>query len=500
MTEILTAADLEQLAGQGISPSEARRQFELLQGPPATICIDRPASLGDGIRTIDEVEFAELLDLSRECALGGRLSKFVPASGAAPRMFEAARQILESGIQTRDELQARVDAGDGTAGEVLCMLDEAPRLPFPASFISAATDASTPVVVALAHLLGEADLGYATQAKGLIPFHRYNSSSRTAFEEHLIEGSRFLADQQGRCHFHFTVSKAHQAAFRALAASLSGGDLEISFSTQSTASNTLALEIDGPARTDDGRLRLRPGGHGALLANLERTGADLVLIKNIDNIVPESDQAEGIEWQRVLLGLLAREQQRAIDCIRSLRDSGSSRALAEAEAFCRNVLRRQIQAPGNEQRRLEVLEALSRPFRVCGMVRNQGEPGGGPFWVRAGDGSLSLQIVESAQVDHRDPKQAESWGSSTHFNPVLMAVGLRDPDRRPCPLAEFVDPGTAFLSEKQVSGRPVRVLEHPGLWNGAMAYWNTLFVEVPLATFAPVKTVLDLLRPEHQAG
>jgi hypothetical protein len=161
---------------------------------------------------------------------------------------------------------------------------------------------------------------------------------------------------------------------------------------------------------------------------------------------------------------------------------------------------REIPSTGIEERRRELREALSRPLRVCGMVRNQGEPGGGPFWVRAGDGSLSLQIVESAQIDHRDPGQADNWGRSTHFNPVLLAVGLRDSEGLPFPLSEFIDPQTAFLSEKTVSGQPVRVLEHPGLWNGAMAHWNTLFIEVPQATFAPVKTVLDLLRPEHQTG
>jgi hypothetical protein len=497
---MLTDADISQLAEHGIAEDEARRQLELLQHPPAASRLDRPATPGDGVLRVEPGELGELLALADECADAGRLSKFVPASGAASRMFDAPRRIAQARVDSREELKNRSEARDPAATEVLRLLEEAVDLPFPPSFARSAADVAITVTTVLEDLLDAPGLGYASVAKGLIPFHRYGDALRTAFEEHLVEGTRFLADHEGRCRFHFTVSSEHQAAFEARAEAFPAAGLEVRFSNQSGASDTLALDVGhGPARTPDGRLLLRPGGHGALLGNLEASGGDLVLIKNIDNIVPESRQRPAVEWQRALLGLLARVQRRAGECLEGLRTERTESALADAEAFAREVLRWQPVAGSPEERRRAVDDLLDRPLRVCGMVLNEGEPGGGPFWVRADDGSCSLQIVESAQVDHGDPQQQEIWSRGTHFNPVLLAVALRDSHGQPFALEEFVDPQTAFLAEKPLAGRQVRVLERPGLWNGSMGHWNTLFVEVPMVTFAPVKTVLDLLRPEHQA-
>jgi hypothetical protein len=496
---MLTDADISQLAEIGITEVEARRQLDLLQHPPAASHLDRPATPGDGILTIEPEELGELLALADECAEAGRFSKFVPASGAASRMFDAPRRIAQAGVESREDLRARAESGDAAAGEVVRLLDETDDLPFPASFSKAADNRTLSVTAVLEGLLDPPGLGYAALSKGLIPFHRYDEAARTAFEEHLVEGSRFLADHEGRCRFHFTVSKEHQREFEARAGAFPASGLDVRFSNQSPATDTLALDIGhGPARTPEGRLLLRPGGHGALLGNLEESGGDLVLIKNIDNIIPEPRQRQAVEWQRALLGLLARVQRRAFECLEALHQSDDVGALAEAESFAQDVFRWQPDAGSPRERRQAVHDLLARPLRVCGMVRNEGEPGGGPFWVNAPDGSCSLQIVESAQVDHADAVQEEIWNCSTHFNPVLLAVALRDADGKPFRLEEFVDSQTAFVTEKPLSGRQVRVLERPGLWNGAMGYWNTLFVEVPMVTFAPVKTVLDLLRPEHQ--
>lgn len=509
----LRRADEIQLAAIGIPLEEAERQLELLQSPPSPIHLERPCTVGDGILQVDPSQDKSLLDAWQVAAGAGRLSKFVPASGAASRMFDAAARVRESGAASRDELMERREAGDRIAGEVLELIDRASGLPFFSALASVlpggsreigAAQTAEEIATVLEALLGPRGLGYASLAKGLIPFHRYPAESRSAFEEHLIEGAAYLADRDGVARFHFTVPAAQQTEFEMAVGPLQerhGLDLDVSFSVQDHATDTLGLDLTGAvARKSDGSLVLRPGGHGALLPNLEQAAGDIVFLKNIDNVVPEPRQREVVLWQKRLGSLLVELEQKSRELQAGLSGPDWTDALDPAQRFCRDRLSWTPDANTPEERRTQVRQRLDRPLRVCGMVRNEGEPGGGPFWVRHNSGALSRQIVESAQVDHGDPQQASMWGSSTHFNPVLLVASLRDRDDRPYRLRRFVDQEAVFVSQKPIDRGTARVLEHPGLWNGAMAHWNTVFVEVPLAVFAPVKTVLDLLRAAHRTA
>ena len=467
----LDQRDISRLARAGISEVEARRQIALLRSPPRPAELDRACTIGDGIRQIADAERPALVAAWRQAAGEGRFSKFVPASGAASRMFSSLAEVRSEAAPSLDELHSRSANGDRQAESFVELLGRLPELPFyeellagsglgPDEIASVASSDEYPKLLAV--LLDPNGLAFSERPKGLIPFHRYPASRRTAFEEHLVEGGGYLRDELGPARIHFTVAEPQLAAFESAAVtSVWVAGNEVSFSTQGRSTQTLSLGADGePTRTRQGDLLLRPGGHGALLPNLETMGGDLVYIKNIDNVLPESRQAEVILWQRLLGGLLI-----------------------DLERWARRLPPPDV-----------------RPLRVCGMVRNSGEPGGGPFWVKAADGGTRAQIVESAEVDLDDPEQATIWTSSTHFNPVMLVTALRHPGGEPYRLSEHVDPQAVFLSHKPFEGHRIRVLEHPGLWNGAMADWDTVFVEVPEATFAPVKTVHDLLRPAHQGS
>lgn len=422
MTTELSPADRACVEAHGLTVTEVERQLAFLREPPAPWRLVRPATAGDGILRIPERDHPDLLALANGAALAGRLTKFVPASGAATRMFAF---LLAGGPETPEKRRffESVDA--------FAFAGDLDRL------------ASTP--------------------KGLLPFHRYPEGSRTAFEEHLFEAAGTIRDAAGLCRVHFTVSPEHRKAFEERVGEVgprveraTGARLLVSLSEQSPATDTIAADPHGnPFRTADGALLFRPGGHGALLGNLQgvaRAGGDIVHVKNIDNVVPDARRGPTLLWKRLLAGLLVDLERRGRG---------------------------------------------DRPIRVCGVVRNEGEPGGGPFWVD-GPGGTSLQIVESAQVDHGDAGQAAIWRAATHFNPVDLACSLRDAAGRPFELARFVDENAVFVASKTHEGRPLKALERPGLWNGAMAFWETVFVEVPKDTFAPVKSVFDLLRPEHR--
>ncbi|HEV8631032.1 MAG TPA: DUF4301 family protein, partial [Thermoanaerobaculia bacterium] len=348
--------------------------------------------------------------------------------------------------------------------------------------------------------------------KGLIPFHRYPTGSRTAVEEHLWEGSRYLADAEGVYRLHFTVAaealerfarETTDAADRLLRAR--GLVAEVGFSVQDPATDTLAATPEGdPFRHDDGTLLLRPGGHGALLGNLAALDARWVLLKNVDNVRPESAQELVAHWQEVLGGLLVALEERAHDLVRRLADEQDAGATAAAAGFLADELAVPEALAADEgadgDRRSLLRERLDRPLRVCGVVENRGEPGGGPFWVAREGGAPSPQIVERAELGEvAAAAQQEVFAAATHFNPVQIAAGLRDASGRPFDLRRFVDERAVFIAAKSHAGRPLLALERPGLWNGAMAGWNSVFVEVPGETFAPVKTLFDLLRAEHQA-
>jgi hypothetical protein len=489
-TEI-TPEDERRLAERGISRAEIERQLALFRDPPAPLRIDRPATTGDGIEEIAEGDRPGLRERWERAAADGRLMKFVPASGAASRMF-------------RDLAQDDPDPADLARFE-----ENLARFAFGAAVREIAGDLSglDPVgrrARLVEALLGPDGLDAATLPKGLIPFHRYPAGPRTPFEEHLVEGLHQVRRADGNVPVHFTISPQHHDGFverlggvTALLdeADLAGTRFAVSFSEQDPASDTVAVHPDNrPFRDADGAILLRPGGHGALLRNLRALDGDVVLVKNIDNVVPDDRKDEVHTWKRLLTGRFLAVEERIHSVLDELEDGDEARALSLGADLCRDVLGRPV--PGDAA---ELREALDRPLRVCGVVRNAGEPGGGPFWVRDPDGGApTRQIVELSQIAVDDPAQRARVEKATHFNPVDLVVGLRDHRGRAFDLDRFVDERTVFLAEKSHEGRPLKALERPGLWNGAMAGWNTLFVAVPLATFAPVKTVFDLLRPEHQ--
>ncbi|MFL6200975.1 MAG: DUF4301 family protein [Thermoanaerobaculia bacterium] len=489
--DLFTPADLSQMAGLGIAPAEALRQIELFRNPPPFTRVLRACRVGDGIRQLSKASEPWLLARFEEAVRRGRIAKLVPASGAATRMFK--------------ELLA--DLNDGAEGEpspeVRTFLENLPRFAFYEDLAGVQTADRRTI---LEHLLTEKGLDYAELPKGLLEFHRYPDGPRTPFEEHLVEAADVTRDADGVCRLHFTVSPQHRERFEALLEEVRGRyerklncRFEVGFSHQQPSTDTIAVDPENrPFRQDDGTLLFRPGGHGALLdnlASLAERGWDLVLLKNIDNVVPDSRKPLVNGWKKALSGYLLALQERIFRILERL-ETDPAAALEETEAskLVEEELSRPV--PAGEDRRQFVIEALNRPLRVCGVVRNQGEPGGGPFWVADSHGNLSVQIVETAQIDP-DVRQ-EMLAGSTHFNPVDIVCALRDRHGAPYDLHRFVDPTTVFISSKSHEGRPLKALERPGLWNGAMAGWNTVFVEVPDETFAPVKTVLDLLRPEHQ--
>jgi hypothetical protein len=504
----------------GLSPKEATRQVELFRNPPPYTRVLRPCRPGDGIRSISESEHPALLAQYDAAARRGRIGKFVPASGAATRMFQGLLSFLTShpGGQPDTDLPK----------EVRNFFDNLPRFPFfedlAAAMAADGIDLDDAVRrgehrLVLGYLLEDFGLGYAQLPKGLLPFHRYPDGTRTAFEEHLVEAADVARDEDGLCLLHFTVSPHHEEGFEQLLARVRPQleerydcRFEVSFSFQRPATDTLAVDPGNhPFRLANGTLLFRPGGHGALIENLHelgRDGWDIVLLKNIDNVVPDGRKPLAHHWKRLLGGCLLAVRESTFGHLDRLEALDGVKG-KEAEAVLRGageLLDRELCRPLPEgfhtaslkHRRSFLMEALDRPLRVCGVVRNQGEPGGGPFWVESPSGGISPQIVETSQIDPASPEQQAALQASTHFNPVDIACGLRDRHGRPYDLSRCVDPATVFISEKSHEGRPLKALERPGLWNGAMAGWNTVFVEVPDATFAPVKTVLDLLRPEHQ--
>lgn len=513
MSDIFTSADLAAMARLGIDPAEAARHVALLTHPPAAARLARPCTRGDGVERIPEVRSGDLLSLFEEAEKSGRLSKFVPASGAASRMFQSLRRALDDVEATWFDWNDRASKGDTGAAEVVRFVESLEELPFASELRDVAgeevfADPRGRLRELLAAALLRPGLGLASRPKGLVPFHLEEEGSRTPFEEHLVEAGLTVRAASGRTPVHFTVAEDARGDFEALLERHRDGlqrrlhaQFEVTFSVQERSSDTLAVGLDGlPFRTAEGELLFRPGGHGALLANLAALGGDIVFVKNIDNVVPDARKGPTLLCKRLLAGRLI-EVERRVHRLVSLLSAGDASAADEALSYLRETFgdaTAEADTLPPAERVAWVRSRLERPLRVCGVVRNQGEPGGGPFWVRSRDGRLSRQIVESAEVDLADPEQKALWAAGTHFNPVDLVLSLRDASGRPWDLSRFVDEEAVFVSKKSHGGAPLLALERPGLWNGAMAFWNTLFVEVPIETFAPVKSVLDLLRPEHR--
>ena len=514
--------DQIQMQRLGISEEQVKAQIRIFRKPLFFARLRRPCTLGDGIQQISSNELDHYIQLHGEAAREGRFIKFVPASGAASRMFKLLFEIYgQSSPPCIEEFRELADKGDQRSKDFLCFQDGIRSMGFFEDLKARVGKEGLSVERLLGqnqwqeilkYLVTEQGLDYGALPKGLLKFHRYPSGNRTAFEEHLVEAIHSVRDGKGGCRLHLTVSPEHEVAFRQCFERIRSWYeqqfrclLEVTFSIQEHSSDTIAVDLENrPFREKDGRLLFRPGGHGALLYNLANIGGDLIYVKNIDNILPDRLREPTILWKKVLGGLLVEIQKTVYGHVRQLMEgSKDTEPIEMAMDFAKNRLL--IPEPKGfkqwsvEKKRDFVLNRLNRPLRVCGMVRNEGEPGGGPFWVEGKDGNLSVQIVESAEVDPQSNEQQAIWGSSSYFNPVDLVCAVKDFRGNPFPLKDYINAEAVFISQKSKDGRDLKSLELPGLWNGAMAEWITLFVEVPIATFNPVKTINDLLKPEHQS-
>ncbi len=472
--------DITQIEARGLSVAEVERQIDnFVKGFPY-LPVVRAAAGGDGVRqlTDQERDAAEELYRSKQDEL--RVVKFVPASGAATRMFKELFEYVND-----DKRTAGIDK----------LITNLEKFAFFAELAKWLTPQIEDKDVVRNIIID--GLEYGAKPKGLVTFHAYKDGARKPVEEHLVEAAMYARSGE-RAVLHFTVSPEHQEGFEALLKERQhfyeerfGVKYDISFSVQSPATDTIAVNPDNtPFRTDDSKLLFRPAGHGALITNLDKLAADVIFVKNIDNVTTDERKADTVTYKRVLAGELLRLQSRAFELLRAF--ERGEQPEQEAIAFLRDEL--SCKLPDNASREL-IIETLDRPMRVCGMVKNEGEPGGGPFWVRDDKGREQLQIAESSQIA---PEDMHLMKSATHFNPVDLVCGVGRYDGTKYDLTKYTDPKTGFISSKSAGGRELRAQELPGLWNGAMANWNTLFVEVPITTFSPVKVVNDLLRPEHQ--
>jgi len=520
----LGRTDLEELRTRGIDPAEIARQIARLRGGQRYAAIQRPCTVGDGIRRIRTSEVPALRALHAAAAAAGRFGKFVPASGAASRMFQELEPFTrrDGRALAWSEVVARAAGGEREASALTTFVQGLDRFAF-YSDLRRILRASGERIDRLARegrfapildaLLDESGLGYARLPKALVKFHVVDGRARTALDEQLAEAAAYVQDRDGVCRVHLSVSPEHIERVRTailrgrrtLGAAL-GVRYDAVVSAQLPSTDTVAVDGNGrPLRDARGRLVFRPGGHGALLRNLHELGGDLVYIKNIDNVQHAGLSLVTRDWKAILGGLLVQIERRAGELLERLR-AGRARGGAVEQALRFTTSRLQVELDGQLRgtseatKREWLIERLARPLRVCGMVRNTGEPGGGPFWVRGANGQLTNQIVETSQVSPDDAEAQAALARATHFNPVDLVCAVRDAAGRPYDLPRWADEDADLVSTKHWGGRPVRVLERPGLWNGAMAGWNSVFVEVPLATFSPVKSVLDLLRLEHQAS
>ena len=464
----------------GLTPAALETQLKNFREGFPFLPVTRAASCGDGIRVLDAAgieQAAARYDRAKESL---RVVKFVPASGAATRMFKDLFEFVREGRRT------------AVVGELLANRRRFAFWPELRTIIGDDADELRTVENIVAE-----GLRYGETPKGLVSFHRYGDEVRKAVEEHLVEGAQYAA-AGGEVKIHFTVSPEHLTRFEALLAekipgyeSRFGVKYRISFSVQDPSTDTLAVNPDcTPFRRADGRLLFRPAGHGALIGNLGKIDADIVFVKNIDNVTTDARRSDTVLYKKALAGVLLALQERIFEYLMALEVPGAE--LEPIAAFIENELC--VKLPKDYGTAL-LRQVLDRPIRVCGMVRNEGEPGGGPFWVAGADGLETLQIAESNQIA---PEKRELMRSATHFNPVDLVCSSRTSKGCRFDLREFVDPATGFISRKSDGGRELLAQELPGLWNGAMARWNTVFVEVPITTFSPVKVVTDLLRPEHQ--
>lgn len=508
LESMLSEKDLQQLAAKGISPEKLEHQLEEFKTGFPFLKLEGPAAIGKGIIAPSAEEVKKYVSIWNEYkGERRRIVKFVPASGAASRMFKDmfAFASADYDVPTTDFEKTYFDNIEKFA--FFDALDAVLKQKKGKGVKELMAEGDYKAVAK--GMLDSDGLNYGQLPKGLLLFHKYEDGSRTPMEEHLVEAALYAASN-GEANVHFTVSHEHLDLFKQMVSQKADGyekkfgvKYDISFSEQKPSTDTVAANPDGtPFRNPDGSLLFRPGGHGALIENLNEIDADVIFVKNIDNVVPDRLKPETTEWKQVIAGILVSLQKKAFEYLELL-DSGryTHEQLVEIARFVKNDLccvKSDLKDLEDAELVIYLKKKLNRPMRVAGVVKNVGEPGGGPFLAYNQDGTYSLQILESSQIDKRNETYMKYFTEGTHFNPVDLVCATKDYKGNAFNLPDYVDRTTGFISQKSKNGKELQALELPGLWNGAMSDWNTIFVEVPLGTFNPVKTVNDLLREQHQ--
>ncbi len=507
---MITEKDRLLLAKKGITEEKLQEQLDCFVHGFPYLKLSAAASVERGILVPSSEEETHALAAwdAYVAEEGHRVVKFVPASGAASRMFKDLFAFLDAAYDVPTTEFEKTFFENISVAPYRADLDVACASLYGKDVNALLAEDNYKSVVAA--LLDKDGLNYGGLPKGLLKFHKYADVSRTPLEEHLVEGALYAKDKDGHVNVHFTVSPEHRPLFEQLVkekepvyAKDCSAKFEVSFSEQKSSTDTVAANADNtPFRQSDDSLLFRPGGHGALIENLNDIDADVVFVKNIDNVVPDRLKGDTVRYKKLIAGILVELQQQTFAYLNKL-DSGCYTTadllemlqFLQKKLFCKNPETKTLE---DTELAIYLRNKLNRPMRVCGMVRNVGEPGGGPFLAYNSDGTISLQILESSQIDMADAEKKAMFENGTHFNPVDLVCALKDYKGAAFNLPAYVDKQTGFISHKSKDGRELKALELPGLWNGAMSDWNTVFVEVPLSTFNPVKTVNDLYREQHQ--
>lgn len=513
----LSEQDFEQMNQHGVLLENVKKQLAIFKKGIAKMELVEEATVGNGILKLTHADFVEKANFFDEHKTNLKLLKFVPASGAATRMFKFLLAFLNDFKIEKESINAYINRKKDTNLPVFIVGME--KLPFfdiiynklkegfP-DFDTLSRDYKNYYFIK--YMLDSEYFDFASKPKGILPFHKYATKIATPIEEHLYECG-YYSSTKNKSYLHFTVSESHQTQFeeiinneKAKVENETHTSIEVSYSYQAKSTDTIAVNMNNkPFRTEEGELLFRPGGHGALIGNLNQLDADIIFIKNIDNVILHNNETIAL-YKKALAGILLELQQEIFACLNLIDvNSIDAKQIEEIKIFLKEKLNMDIKSDFDLytfENKIKVLKAiLNRPIRICGMVKNEGEPGGGPFWVKNEQKEISLQIVESSQVDLNNKKQVKIMANATHFNPVDLVCATKNYKNEKFDLHQFVDENSGFIVDKNYLGKDIKGYELPGLWNGAMANWLTVFVEVPLITFNPVKTVNDLLKEAHQS-